>query len=40
MKATGHSDIPTTMIYAHPAPDHPADAVNRFRYDHVVDEEK
>lgn len=28
-KLLGHSDIQTTMIYAHLAPDHLADAVNR-----------
>ena len=28
-KLMGHSDIQTTMIYAHLAPDHLADAVNK-----------
>jgi len=33
MKLMGHSDIQTTMIYAHLAPDHLADAVNRLSFD-------
>jgi integrase len=32
MKLMGHSDIQTTMIYAHLAPDHLADAVNRLEF--------
>jgi site-specific recombinase XerD len=28
----GHSDIQTTMIYAHLAPDHLADAVNKLKF--------
>jgi site-specific recombinase XerD len=28
-KLMGHSDIQTTLIYSHLAPDHLADAVNR-----------
>jgi site-specific recombinase XerD len=28
-KLMGHSDIETTMIYAHLSPDHLADAVNK-----------
>jgi len=31
-KLMGHSDIQTTMIYAHLAPDHLADAVNKLPY--------
>jgi len=33
MKLMGHSDIQATMIYAHMAPDHLADAVNRLAFD-------
>jgi len=32
MKLMGHSDIQTTMIYAHLAPDHLADAVNKLSF--------
>ena len=32
MKLMGHSDIQTTMIYAHLAPDHLAEAVNRLEF--------
>jgi len=32
MKLMGHSDIQTTMIYAHLAPDHLADAVNKLEF--------
>ncbi len=32
MKLMGHSDIQTTMIYAHLAPDHLADAVNKLPF--------
>ena len=31
-KLMGHSDIQTTMIYAHLAPDHLADAVNKLSF--------
>ncbi|MCP4567272.1 MAG: tyrosine-type recombinase/integrase [FCB group bacterium] len=31
-KLMGHSDIQTTMIYAHLAPDHLADAVDKLGY--------
>jgi site-specific recombinase XerD len=31
-KLMGHSDIQTTMIYAHLAPDHLADAVNKLLF--------
>jgi site-specific recombinase XerD len=31
-KLMGHSDIQTTMIYAHLAPDHLSDAVNRLPF--------
>ncbi|UCD94057.1 MAG: tyrosine-type recombinase/integrase [Candidatus Zixiibacteriota bacterium] len=31
-KLMGHSDIQTTMIYAHLAPDHLADAVNKLPF--------
>jgi site-specific recombinase XerD len=31
-KLMGHSDIQTTMIYAHLAPDHLADAVDRLEF--------
>jgi len=33
MKLMGYSDIQTTMIHAHLAPDHLADAVNRLSFD-------
>jgi site-specific recombinase XerD len=33
MKLMGHSDIQTTMIYAHLASDHLADAVNKLKFD-------
>jgi integrase len=33
MKLMGHSDIQTTMIYAHLAPDHLAEAVNKLSFD-------
>ncbi len=32
-KLMGHSDIQTTMIYAHLAPDHLSDAVNKLKFD-------
>ena len=32
MKLMGHADIQTTMIYAHLAPDHLAEAVNRLTF--------
>ena len=32
MKLMGHADIQTTMIYAHLAPDHLADAVNKLTF--------
>jgi integrase len=31
-KLMGHSDNNTTMIYAHLAPDHPADAADRLQF--------
>jgi site-specific recombinase XerD len=31
-KLMGHSDIQTTMIYAHLAPDHLTDAVNKLAF--------
>ena len=31
-KLMGHSDIETTMIYAHLAPEHLADAVNKLSF--------
>ena len=31
-KLMGHSDIQTTMIYAHLAPDHLSDAVNKLSF--------
>ena len=34
-KLLGHSDIQTTMIYAHLAPDHLVDAVNKLDIDLV-----
>jgi site-specific recombinase XerD len=33
MKLMGHSDIQTTMLYAHLAPDHLADAVNKLKFE-------
>jgi site-specific recombinase XerD len=32
MKLMGHSDIQTTMIHAHPAPDHLADAMAKLLF--------
>ena len=32
-KLLGHSDIQTTMIYSHLAPDHLVDAVNKLSFD-------
>jgi len=32
MKSMGHSDIEAIIIYAHPAPDHLADAVNKLTF--------
>jgi site-specific recombinase XerD len=32
-KPMGHSDIQTTMIYSHLAPDHLADAVDNLKFD-------
>jgi site-specific recombinase XerD len=32
MKLMGHSDIKTTMIYAHLAPDHLADTVDKLMF--------
>ncbi|HOY58808.1 MAG TPA: hypothetical protein PK640_11835 [Verrucomicrobiota bacterium] len=32
-KLMGHSDIQTTMIYAHLAPDHLAEAVDRLAFE-------
>ncbi|MCK5127302.1 MAG: tyrosine-type recombinase/integrase [candidate division Zixibacteria bacterium] len=35
VKLMGHSDIQTTMIYAHLAPDHLADAVEKLSFGKV-----
>jgi site-specific recombinase XerC len=36
----GHSDIQTTMIYAHLAPDHLAEAVDKLQYSQTVKQKR